>query len=110
RIEVLAFHALGHERNDISSTSATTACGRRGCTALNARSSPSWSQPSTFPVDQPSIAKRDVRPPGQPSDDERLSTTTQTRRSRPVRPAYAIASWLLPSSSSASPTRQKNRA
>ncbi len=56
-------------------------------------------------VDQPSMANRATIPPGQPSPAESLSITTVVSWSILARPAYWMASALLPSSSSASPTR-----
>ena len=43
-------------------------------------------------------------PPGQPWLADPLSSTIAVRLASPVAPAYAIASWLEPSSSSASPS------
>ena len=57
-------------------------------------------------ADQPSSEKRFAIPFGQPSDADWLSTAITVSASRPRRPATAIASWFVPSSSSASPTRQ----
>src|SRR4029077_11308620 len=45
----------------------------------------------------------------QPWEEDRLSTATTVRLGRPTAPAYTIASLLLPSSSSASPTSTYTR-
>ena len=57
RIEAIAHR---HRR-----TSATTAWGRSPCDAVSARSSSSWSRPSTRATLQPSSSKRAPIPPGQ---------------------------------------------
>ncbi len=54
--------ALSHRGH--RSTSATTACGRSPV-AVSARSSASWSRPSTRAALQPSSSKRAAMPPGQ---------------------------------------------
>ena len=86
--------------------SATTTCGRPGWAIDRAASMALWSRPSTVMDDQPSILKRSPMPPGQPWVAEWLSMTQTVSLDRLNLPATAIASWLLPSSSSASPTRQ----
>ena len=69
----------------------------------------SWSRPSTVSAVQPLTVKRVAMPPGQPCVADWLSITIAVRLARPVAPAYAIASWLDPSSSSASPSRTYTR-
>src|SRR5262249_21750651 len=82
---------------------ATTAFGTPVPRALRARSSASWSRPSTVSTSQPSVAKRAAIRPGTAYDVERLSTTTTVSASRPKAAATSSASWFVPSSSSASP-------
>src|SRR5690606_32193802 len=74
------YELLAHPYS-LGSTVATTAVGRPGRWALRARVSLSWSRPSTVVTAQPSAENRCARPPGQPSDDEELSTTTTVSRS-----------------------------
>ena len=61
------------------------------------RGRPRWRRPAV-------TVNRAAMPPGQPWVADWLSITIAVRRSRPVAPAYAMASWLEPSSSSASPS------
>src|SRR6185437_17013141 len=76
----------------------------------NADASAAWSRPDTRVADHPAAAKCASIPPGpQPHDDERLSTAPTVRLGSPAAPAYTIASLLLPSSSSASPTSTYTR-
>ena len=91
-----------HLRDD-----AARACRIR--IGVSAASSASWSRPSTRCATQPSSMKRRSMPPGQPCSEESLSTTIAVRDASPTRPAYCTASQFEPSSSSASPTRQKIR-
>ena len=95
----------------IRRTSATTTCGCRpsGAPRRTPRSSASWSRPST--ADRAPALEREapLDAPGQPCVDESLSITTTVSRPSPSRPASCIASKLVPSSSSASPTRQTTR-
>ena len=66
--------------------------------------------PFTRVTDQPATAKCASIPPGpQPQEDDWLSTATTVRFGSPAAPAYTMASLLLPSSSSASPTRTNTR-
>ena len=53
--------------------------------------------------------KRDAMPSGQPCVERELSTTIAVSRSSPSGRRARSASWFEPSSSSASPTRQKTR-
>src|SRR5690349_8277529 len=109
---------VGHHPSSLLSTSATTSCGPPEAepepapadVTRNAAASASWSRPDTRVTGQPAAAKCASIPPGpQPHDDERLSTATTVRLGSPAAPAYTIASLLLPSSSSASPTSTYTR-
>src|ERR1700750_1398006 len=105
---------IRHGHYSSPSTVATTSCGPAdvapAAVTRNADASASWSRPETRTVDQPPTAKCASIPPGpQPQVEDWLATATTVRFGRPTAPAYTIASLLLPSSSSASPTSTYTR-